>query len=152
MQVEATILIDAPRDDVFALLTEYGSEARLRLSPQLQRQVVVERQGNFVVCDNVWEHKDHPIESRRRYTVFPPNRIEEEVLDATTGLLRVTTLLEPEEEQTRLTMISEYRLKGFWRFVSRLAGGQMAKLDEEFLEKLKAGIEGEFEEVDAEED
>lgn|GEM_PF-5920183 len=152
MRVEASVLIDAPRDDVFALLTEYGSEARLRLSPQLQKQVVVERHDNVVICDNIWEHKDRPLESRRRYTVFPPNRIEEEVVDASTGLLRVTTFLEPEDDQTRLTMISEYQLAGVWRFVSRFAEGQMVKLDEEFLEKLKAGIEGEFEDVEADED
>ena len=152
MRVEASILIDAPRDDVFALLTEYGSAARLRVSPQLQEQVVVERTDNVVVCNNVWEHQDRPIESRRRYTLYPPNRIEEEVVDATTGLLRVTTLLEPEDDQTRLTMISEYQLSGVWRFVSRFAEGQMTKLDEEFLEKLKAGIEGEFEEVEPDED
>jgi len=152
LRVEASVLIDAPRDDVFALLTEYGSEARLRLSPQLQKQVVVERHDNVVICDNIWEHKDRPLESRRRYTVFPPNRIEEEVVDASTGLLRVTTFLEPEDDQTRLTMISEYQLAGVWRFVSRFAEGQMVKLDEEFLEKLKAGIEGEFEDVEADED
>ncbi|HEX5416097.1 MAG TPA: SRPBCC family protein [Chloroflexota bacterium] len=152
MQVEVSVLIDAPRDEVFALLTEYGSEARLRVSPQLQAQEVVERQGNVVVCDNLWEHDDKSIASRRRYTLTPPNRIEEEVVEAGTGLQRVTTLLEPEGDQTRLTMTSEYRMSGIWRLLARVATSQMAKLDQEFLEKLRAGIEAEFEEVDADEE
>lgn len=151
MQVEVSILVDAPRDEVFALLTEYGSEARIRVSPQLRTQEVVERQGNVIVCDNLWDHEDKTIASRRRYSLSPPNRIVEDVVEGGSGLQRVTTLLEPEEDQTRLTMISEYRLTGVFRLLAGVAKSQMEKLDQEFLEKLKAGIEAEFEEVDADE-
>ena len=35
MLVEVSILIDAPRDDVFAILSDYGSEVRRRINPAL---------------------------------------------------------------------------------------------------------------------
>lgn len=148
MLVEASILIDAPRDEVFALLTEYGSEARLRISPNLRQQKVIEHQGNVVVCENTWEQKGRSIRQTRRYVLFPPDRIEEEVVGATKGMLRVTTRLEAEGDQTQLTLISEYRLAGLWRLLEGTAAKTMQDSDEQLLERLKERIEAEFEEVE----
>ena len=50
--VEVSILVDAPRDDVFAILSDYGSEVRRRINPALKVQTVLERTGNTVLCQN----------------------------------------------------------------------------------------------------
>jgi Polyketide cyclase / dehydrase and lipid transport len=146
--VEASILIDAPRDDVFAILTEYGGPARLRINPRLKAQTVVERDGNVFLCENEWESEGKRIVQRRRYSVFPPDRIEEEVVGAAQGLLRVTTRVEPEEDQTRLTIVSEYRFGGLWRLLAGSVVSRLRQSDEELLAVLKTGIEAEFEDVE----
>lgn len=148
MFVEANILIDAPCDDVFDILTEYGSAARLRINPSLKSQTVIERQGNVVLCENEWERDGKRIQQRRRYTLFPKERIEEEVVGVKTGMVRVITRVEPEGDQTRLTIASEYQFGGIWRFLGKVAESQLRKADEALLETLREHIEAEFEEVD----
>jgi hypothetical protein len=131
--IVASVLIDAPRDDVFDILTEYGGEARLRINPSLKSQTVVEREGNVVLCENEWERDGKHIKQRRRYTLYPRERIEEEVVGV---------------DQTRLTLTSEYRFGGLWRILSKLAESQLRQGDETLLETLKERIEAEFEEVE----
>jgi hypothetical protein len=148
--VEASIRVDAPRDDVYAILTEYGGPARLRINPALKAQTVLEHRENVYLCENVWEHEGKPLVQRRRYTLFPPDRIEEEVVGATEGMLRVTTTVEEEGEGTRLTMVSEYRLTGLWRLVGGTLAKKLEDQDQQLLEVLKTGLEAEFEEVEEE--
>ena len=148
MLIVASVLIDAPRDDVFDILTEYGGEARLRINPSLKSQTVVEREGNVVLCENEWERDGKHIKQRRRYTLYPRERIEEEVVGVDRGMVRVITTLEPEGDQTRLTLTSEYRFGGLWRILSKLAESQLRQGDETLLETLKERIEAEFEEVE----
>ena len=148
MFIEASILIDAPRGDVFDILTEYGQPSRMRINPALKSQSVVESDGNVFVCDNEWERDGRRIRQRRRYVVNRPDRIEEEVIGADRGLVRVVTTLEPEGDQTRLTMVSEYRFGGIWALLGRIAEGQLRQSDEGLLETLKTNIEAEFEEVE----
>ena len=150
MQIEATILIDAPLDEVYAILTDYGSAARLRINPRLRGQTVVERSGNVIICENEWESGDRVVRRQRRYRVTPPNCIEEEVIGATSGMLRVLTRLEPEGDQTWLIVTSEYKLTGIWRFLGKFAEGKLQEADQSYLTTLKAGIEAEFEEVEVE--
>ncbi len=150
IRVEASTLVDAPRDDVFAILTEYGTPVRLRINPHLKRQEVVERAGDVVVCENEWERDGHRIRQRRRYRVQPPDRIDEEVVGATSGLIHVTTKVEPEGDQTRLTLVSEYRFGGIWRILGRFVVDRLREVDEELLATLKAGLEAEFEDVETE--
>jgi triphosphoribosyl-dephospho-CoA synthetase len=148
--VEASILVDAPRDDVYAILTEYGGPARLRINPALKAQTVLEHQENVYLCENVWEQEGKQLVQRRRYTLIPPDRIEEEVVGATEGMLRVTTTVAEERDQTRLTMVSEYRLTGLWRLVGGTLAKKLEDQDQQLLEVLKAGLEAEFEEVEEE--
>lgn len=148
MLVEASIVIDAPAEDVFAILTEYGGDVRRRINPQLKAQTVVERMGNVVVCDNEWDSGGRTVRQRRRYTIFPPDRIEEEVLGVDSGMVHVTTRVESDGDQTQLTLISDYRLGGIWRFLGRFAADKLREADETILATLKAGIEAEFEEVE----
>jgi len=146
--VEVSTLIDAPREDIFDILTEYGGPARYRINPNLKSQTVVERDGNAVLCENEWERDGKRIQQRRRYTLYRPERIEEEVVGVAQGMVRVVTRLDPEEDQTRLTLVSEYQFGGIWRLLGRFAEGQLRKADEEMLETLKERIEAEFEEAD----
>jgi hypothetical protein len=148
--VEASILVDAPRDDVYAILTEYGGPARLRINPALKAQTVLEHRENVYLCENVWEQEGKQLVQRRRYTLIPPDRIEEEVVGATEGMLRVTTTVAEERDQTRLTMVSEYRLTGLWRLVGGTLAKKLEDQDQQLLEVLKAGLEAEFEEVEEE--
>jgi hypothetical protein len=150
VQIEASILIDAPLDDVFAILTDYGSAARLRINPRLREQTVVARSGNVITCENQWESGDKLVRRQRRYRVTPPNRIEEEVIGATSGMLRVLTRLEPEGDQTWLILTSDYKLTGIWRFLTKFAEGKLREADQSYLATMKAGIEAEFEEVEVE--
>jgi hypothetical protein len=150
VQIEASILIDAPLDDVFAILTDYGSAARLRINPRLRKQTVVARSGNVITCENQWESGDKLVRRQRRYRVTPPNRIEEEVIGATSGMLRVLTRLEPEGDQTWLILTSDYKLTGIWRFLTKFAEGKLREADQSYLATMKAGIEAEFEEVEVE--
>jgi hypothetical protein len=148
VQVEATILVDAPRDDVFDMLTDYGGEVRRRLNPILRSQTVVARDGNEVLCDNEWTPNGKVLRQQRRYRLVPPEQIEEEVVGATQGLLRVVMRLDAVGDQTQLTMASTYRFAGIWSLLSRFARDRLRRDDEEFLAGLKARIEDEFEEVD----
>jgi hypothetical protein len=150
VEVETSILVDAPLDDVFAILTEYGG-ARLRINPHLTAQTVIEQSGPVTVCENVWVRDGKTVRQQRRYHAFPPDRIEEEVVGATTGMIRVRTRLTPEGDQTRLSLTSVYVLRGLWGLVGRFAAGRLRDADDEFLATLKAGIEAEFEEVEEDE-
>lgn len=145
VEVEASVLIDAPRDDVFAILTEYGGEARVRINPKLKAQRVLERSQSWTLCENVWETDGREIVGRRRYRVAAPGVIEEEVVAARSGLVRVTTRVQAEGDQTRLTMVSAYRLGPVWNLLARLAIGRLRESDEQLLATLKDGIEAEFE-------
>lgn len=148
MLVEVSILVDAPKDDVFAILTEYGGEARLRINPALKSQVVLSRDGNTVLCENEWSHNGKVLRQQRRYRLFPTERIEEEVVGATEGMLGVVTRLDAEDDKTRLTMESTYQFGGVWRVLSRFILDRLRQADVELLETLKTGLEAEFEEVD----
>lgn len=150
MLVEASILVDAPREDIFDILTEYGSETRLRINPSLKAQSVVSREANVVVCDNEWERDGKRLQQRRRYTLYPPERIEEEIVGTKTAMIRVVTRLDPEGDQTRLTLTSEYRLGGLWRILSKAAEKHLREADDALLATLKERIEAEFEEVEDE--
>jgi carbon monoxide dehydrogenase subunit G len=147
VEIEVSILVDAPRDDVFAILTDYGAEVRRRINPELKFQEIVERHGNVVVCENEWERRGKSIRQRRQYTITPPDRIHEEVIGARTNMAQVITRVEPEGEQTRLTLTTVYRLSGIWWILARLAAPKLRESDEELLQTLKAGIEAEFEDV-----
>jgi hypothetical protein len=146
--VEASIVIDAPRDEVFAILTSYGQDVRRRINPELTAQEVVERDGNLVICDNVWERGGHTIHQRRHYRVRPPNIIEEEAIENGRRLSLIVTRLEEEGDATRLSVSTDYHLTGIWRVLGRFVAGKLRESDDELLAKLKAGIEAEFEEVD----
>lgn len=150
MLVEATVLVDAPRDDVFAILTEYGSPARKRINPRLKEQRVLDHRDNSYLCENVWEQEGKQVVQQRRYHLFPPDRIEEEVVGAKDGMIRVTTRVEREGDQTRLTIVSEYHLGGIFRLLSGAIASKLQEQDNALLEVLKAGLEAEFEEVDEE--
>ena len=47
-------------------------------------------------------------------------------------------------------MVSEYRFRGIWRILEGIASTKLREADDELLAVLKAGIEAEFDEVDAE--
>jgi Polyketide cyclase / dehydrase and lipid transport len=146
--IEASIVIDAPRDEVFAIMTDYGQDVRRRINPELKSQEVILRDGNLTVCENVWERGGQTIRQRREYRVLPPDLIEEEALDKGRRLSRIVTRFEAIEDKTRLTVSTDYRLTGVWRVLSRFVVGRLRESDEQLLAKLKAGIEAEFEEVD----
>ncbi len=146
--IEASIHVDAPRDDVFDILTEYGGEVRLRINPSLKVQKVLERRDNEVLCENEWERDGKRIRQQRRYRLYPKERIEEEVVGVDHGMVHVTTTLEPEDDGTRLTVASEYHFRGLWGLVAKLAANKLREEDERLLEILKERIEAEFEEVD----
>ena len=146
--VEASIEIDAPRDEVFAIMTDYGQEVRRRINPELISQEIIERDGNLVICENVWERAGHTIRQRRHYRVLPPDTIEEEALDKGRRLSRIVSRFEAIGDKTRLTVSTDYRLTGVWRVLGRFVVGKLRESDEELLTRLKAGIEAEFEEVE----
>jgi hypothetical protein len=146
--VEASIVIDAPAEDVFAILIEYGSDVRRRINPRLKAQTVVERKGNVVVCDNEWDSGGRIVRQRRRYTIYPPDRIEEEVLGVDRGMVHVTTRVDTDGDRTQLTLISDYRLGGIWRFLGKFAADKLREADESILAALKTGIEAEFEDIE----
>ncbi len=148
MLVEVSVLIDAPKDDVFAILTDYGQEVRRRINPALKSQVVLSREGDTVLCENEWARDGKVLRQQRRYHLFPTNRIEEEVVGSTEGMIGVITRLDDEGDQTRLTMESTYEFRGVWRVLGRFIVDRLRQADEELLETLKTGIEAEFEEVD----
>ncbi len=147
MNIEVSIVIDAPRDDVFAILTDYGAPVRQRINPELRSQTVLERHGNVVVCENVWEREGRTIRQRRRYTVIPPDRIVEEALDNQTGMTRVDWTVGAHGEQTRLIMNTTYKMPGIWNVLGRVVEPRLRQTDEELLETLRVNIEDEFEEV-----
>lgn len=146
--IEASIHVDAPRDDVYDILTDYGGEVRLRINPQLKVQNVLERGDNVVLCENEWERDSKRIRQQRRYRLFPKERIEEEVVGVDHGMVRVITSLDSEDDGTRLTVASEYHFRGFWGLVAKFAVNKLREEDELLLENLKERLEAEFEEVD----
>jgi hypothetical protein len=146
--IEASIVIDAPRDEVFAIMTDYGQEVRRRINPELETQEVLLRDGNLIVCENVWHRGGQKIRQRREYRVLPPDTIEEEALDNGRRLSRIVTRFEEFGDRTRMTVSTDYHLTGIWRVLGRFFVGKLRESDEQLLAKLKAGIEAEFEEVD----
>ena len=148
MIVNASIIIDAPRDDVFAIMTDYGQEVRRRISPELKSQEVVQHDGNLFVCNNVWERDGKTIQQRRHYRVIAPDTIEEEAIDNGRRLSVILSRFDDLGDSTRLTVSTDYHLIGIWRLLGRFIAGKLRESDEELLAKLKAGIEAEFEDVD----
>jgi hypothetical protein len=148
VHVEASILVDAPRDDVYDILTEYGGEVRRRINPILKSQTVVSRNDNEILCENEWARDGKIVRQQRRYRLFPPDRIEEEVVGAVDGMTLVVTRLDAEDDQTRLTLESTYHFRGIWRLLGRFVVDRLRKDDEEFLASLKERLEAEFESDD----
>ena len=148
MIVSASIIIDAPRDDVFAIMTDYGQEVRRRINPELKTQEVIQHDGNLFVCDNVWERDGKTIQQRRQYRVLAPDTIEEEAIDNGRRLSFIVSRFDEIGDSTSLTVSTDYHLTGIWRVLGRFIAGKLRESDEELLAKLKAGIEAEFEDVD----
>jgi len=146
--IEASIHVDAPSDDIYDILTEYGSEVRMRINPALKKQEVIERGENEVLCENEWERDGKRICQQRRYHLSPKERIDEEAIGVDHGMVRVITTLTPEDEGTRLTVISEYHFRGLWGLAAKLAANKLREEDELLLQTLKENLEAEFEEVD----
>lgn len=146
--IEASIHVDAPSDDIYDILTEYGSDVRLRINPALKKQQVIERGENEVLCENEWERDGKRIRQQRRYRLSPKERIDEEVIGTDQGMVRVSTKLEPEDDGTRLTVISEYHFRGLWGLAAKLAANKLREDDELLLQTLKEHLEAEFEEVE----
>jgi hypothetical protein len=139
VQVDASILVDAPRDDIFDILTEYGGDIRLRINPALTSQTVLERGDDIVLCENEWLRSGRTLRQRRLYRIYRPDRIE-------------VTRLEPEDDQTRITLESTYEFRGIWRFLGRFVVDRLRQDDEAYLEGLKERLEAEFVEVDDSDD
>jgi hypothetical protein len=148
--VNASIVIDAPRDEVFAIMTDYGQEVRRRISPELKSQEVVSHEDNLFICNNVWERDGKTIKQRRTYRVIAPDTIEEEAIDNGRRLSLIVSRFEALGDTTRLAVSTDYHLTGIWRVLGRFIVGKLRESDEELLVKLKAGIEAEFEDVDDE--
>ena len=154
MAIRTSVEIDAPRDLVFEIITDYGSESKLRTVPKLKAQRVIEHHDNVFVCENEWEVNGKTLQQVRRYSLFPPDRIEEEVLDAP-GPVRVRTtitLTELPGERTLMTHEDEYTFKGIWKLFGWLFTGQFARMARESLDEQKLTIEAEIIEEDVEED
>jgi hypothetical protein len=144
VQIQASIIVDAPRDGVYEILTEYGGEVRRRINPVLKSQTVLSRVDNVVVCENVWEKDGRTVRQQRKYRLLPPARIEEEVVGAKDGMTLVVTRLDVEGDLTRLTLDSTYELRGIWRLLGRFVRDRLVRDDEEYLESLKERLEAEF--------
>jgi hypothetical protein len=129
-------------------MTDYGQEVRRRINPELKSQEIIERDGDLVICENVWERGGHTIRQRRHYRVLPPDTIEEEAMDNGRRLSRIVSRFEAIGDKTRLTVSTDYRLTGVWRVLGRFVVNKLRESDEELLTRLKAGIEAEFEEVE----
>ncbi|HLZ10136.1 MAG TPA: SRPBCC family protein [Chloroflexota bacterium] len=146
--VKASIIIDAPRDEVFAIMTDYGQDVRRRISPDLKSQEVVRREDNLFVCNNVWDRGGKTFQQQRNYRVIPPDTIEEEAIDNGRRLSLIISRFEVDGDATRLTVSTDYHLTGIWRVLGRFIASKLRESDEELLAKLKTGIEAEFEDVD----
>lgn len=154
MAIRTSVEIDAPRDLVFEIITDYGSESKLRTVPKLKAQRVIERRDNVFVCENEWEVDGKALRQVRRYSLFPPDRIEEEVLDAP-GPARVRTtitLTELPGERTLMTHEDEYSFTGLWKLVGWLFVGQFARLARQSLDEQRLTIEAEIVEEDVEDE
>ena len=146
--ISASIIIDAPRDEVFDIMTDYGQDVRRRDSPELKSQEIVRREGNLFVCNNVWDRGGKTFQQQRNYRVIPPDTIEEEATDNGRRLSLIVSRFDAEGDTTRLSVSTDYHLTGIWRVLGRFVASKLRESDEELLAKLKLGIEAEFEEVD----
>ena len=154
MAIRTSVEIDAPRDLVFEIITAYGSDSKLRTVPHLKAQRVLERHGNVVVCENQWEVNGRTLRQVRRYSLFPPDRIEEELLEAP-GPVRVRTtitLTELPGERTLMTHEDEYTFKGLWKLVGWLLRAQFARMARQSLDEQKVAIEAEIVEEEGEDE
>ncbi|MBI2942473.1 MAG: SRPBCC family protein [Chloroflexi bacterium] len=146
MGIQTSVVIDGPRDLVFEILTDYGSASKLRTSSHLKAQRVLQRTGNVVLCENEFEANGKLHRQVRRYSLFPPDRIEDEVVE-TPGPVRVRTTITLEETADGTTLMThddEYTLSGIYWLFGWALRGQFRRVAEDALAGMKTRIEAEL--------
>ncbi|MBI2871818.1 MAG: SRPBCC family protein [Chloroflexi bacterium] len=142
-RVSVSGIISAPREEVFRLWTAYGNERKVRAFPAMQSQRVISLDGNVAVVENVFNVGGRTITDRRRYVLYPPERIEETILESPGVWGTMEQRFEEVPEGTRVTLVQDLHFKGFRFFLAPLLQGFLQGNAQEVIVKVQAFLKSE---------
>jgi uncharacterized protein YndB with AHSA1/START domain len=127
MEVTVSRLIKAPKERIWDLLADvehWPNWAPQNATNRVISHAVVSREGNIVVCDEVEQAGIIKAKHRDRYTLFPGDKLEEQIIDGDVeGGLTVTLTTTP--EGTLVQVRARGKAKSFWlRFLTGFIGGE----------------------------
>jgi len=127
VQVDVSRVIRAPKDRVWALLADvenWPAWAPLNAKNRVISHPIVSKEGNVVVCDEEEQAWLIRARHRDRYTLHPPDRIQEEIIQGDfVGGIDLTLREVP--EGTLAHVKADVSPRKMWmRFLSGLFGGE----------------------------
>ncbi len=141
-------VIYAPKDRVWALLADvegWPSWASPNTKNRVISHPIVSREGNVVVCDEYEQAGLIRTRHRDRYTLYPTERLEEEIIqgDVAGGIILT---LKSTQEGTLVHVDADVLPRNMWaRFLSALLGGGdkiLAQFWVDLFDQLAAKAEG----------
>ncbi len=127
VRVSVSSIIKAPKERVWALIADVENWPRWAPSDARNRVIshpVVSREGNVVVCDEFEQAWLIKAKHRDRYTLYPEERIDEEIIQGDfTGGISLTLKSVPEGTLAHVDADVSPR-NFFLRFLSTLLGGE----------------------------
>jgi len=139
-KVEVSRVIKAPRKKVWEVVSDPTSLPKF--IPDIKSVEVLSRVGNTITYKTTSIMGGREVKMTQKYTLHPPERMEEEILEGPIDM-RVTTILEEVPEGTKYTRSGDVSFKGvLGRILGRLfAGSKLQEGAEETTDKMAKYIE-----------
>ena len=146
-KVEVSRVIKAPRKKVWEVITD-PTLLPIFMGPALKSVEVLSRVGNTITYKTTSTMGGREIKTKNKWTLHPPDRMEDEILEGPIDW-RGTTILEEVPEGTKYTISADVSFKGILgRMLGRLFGGsKLQEGGEETTEKLAKYIEAQLAET-----
>lgn len=126
VKVSVSRTIKAPKDQVWTLLADVENWPKWAPAKAVNRVIshpIVSKEGNVIVCDEYEQAGLIRARHRDRYTLYPNERIEEEIIQGDfVGGISLT--IEAVPDGTLVHVDADVSPKNLWlRFLSTLFGG-----------------------------
>ena len=138
-------VINAPREEVYNLLADYGGKRRLEAFPGILHQKVVNQQDDTAEVVTHFAGVPDEVVDRRRFTLSPPSQIREDILESPVLKGSIIYRFEQVPEGTKFILEQRLGIKGQkWGFFQHFrAMDLLKKAGEEAIDNIKRYLEGE---------
>ena len=146
-KVEVSRVIKAPRKKVWEVVSDPTLLPKF-MGPDLKSVEVLSRVGNTITYKTTSTMGGREVKTTNKYTLHPPDRVEDEILEGPMNW-RGTTILEEVPEGTKYNWSGDISFKGvLGRILGRLfAGSKLQEGAEETTDKMAKYVEAQLAET-----